>query len=73
MPLAERVAGVRKDVLQIGYFGSYARDDWGVGRDLDLIVIDEVAGAVWQDCDAGGGVGLSEGESQTINKDWATR
>ena len=23
----------------LGYFGSYARDDWGVGSDLDLIAI----------------------------------
>ncbi len=38
---AERMARVRKDVLQIGYFGSYARGDWGVGSDLDLIVIIE--------------------------------
>jgi predicted nucleotidyltransferase len=29
----------RPDVLRIGYFGSYARGDWGVGSDLDLIVI----------------------------------
>ena len=29
----------REDVLCIGYFGSYARGDWGVGSDLDLIVI----------------------------------
>jgi predicted nucleotidyltransferase len=26
-------------VLEIGYFGSYARGDWGVGSDVDLIVI----------------------------------
>jgi predicted nucleotidyltransferase len=26
-------------VLKIGYFGSYARGDWGVGSDLDLIII----------------------------------
>ncbi len=38
---AECMAGSRKDVLQIGYFGSYARGDWGVGSDLDLIVIVE--------------------------------
>jgi len=25
--------------LRIGYFGSYARGDWGVGSDLDLLVI----------------------------------
>ena len=29
----------RDDVLKIGYFGSYARGDWGVGSDLDLIII----------------------------------
>ena len=29
----------RADVQRIGYFGSYARGDWGVGSDLDLIVI----------------------------------
>lgn len=27
------------DVVRIGYFGSYARGDWGVGSDLDLIVV----------------------------------
>jgi len=26
-------------ILQIGYFGSYARGDWGVGSDLDVIII----------------------------------
>jgi predicted nucleotidyltransferase len=29
----------RKDVLRIGYFGSYARKDWGVGSDLDVVII----------------------------------
>lgn len=29
----------RKDVLRIGYFGSYARGDWGVGSDLDLVIV----------------------------------
>jgi len=29
----------RQEVLEIGYFGSYARGDWGVGSDVDLIVI----------------------------------
>lgn len=38
---AERMARALKDVLQIGYFGSYARGDWGVESDLDLIVIIE--------------------------------
>lgn len=27
------------DILRVGYFGSYARNDWGVGSDLDIIVI----------------------------------
>jgi uncharacterized protein len=26
-------------LLRAGYFGSYARGDWGVGSDLDLILI----------------------------------
>jgi hypothetical protein len=26
-------------VLRLGYFGSYARGDWGVGIDLDLVAI----------------------------------
>ena len=29
----------RQDVLKIGYFGSYAQGNWGVGSDLDLIII----------------------------------
>ena len=29
----------RQDVLKIGYFGSYARGNWGVGSDLDFIII----------------------------------
>jgi predicted nucleotidyltransferase len=36
---AETMAGDRSDVLRIAYFGSYARGDWGVGSDLDLVVI----------------------------------
>jgi predicted nucleotidyltransferase len=27
------------ELLRIGYFGSYARGDWGVGSDLDLIAV----------------------------------
>ena len=40
---AAEVGRERKDVLHIGYFGSYARGDWGVGSDLDLIIIVERA------------------------------
>jgi predicted nucleotidyltransferase len=27
------------DLKQLGYYGSYARGDWGVGSDLDLIAV----------------------------------
>lgn len=29
----------RGELLKAGYFGSYARGNWGVGSDLDLILI----------------------------------
>lgn len=35
----ERLVRTRADVRRIGYLGSYARGDWGVGSDLDLIII----------------------------------
>jgi predicted nucleotidyltransferase len=38
---AEQLAEEDPAVLAAGYFGSYARGDWGVGSDLDLIVIVE--------------------------------
>jgi hypothetical protein len=40
---ANKVAEKRPEAVRIGYFGSYARGDWGVGSDLDLIVIVERA------------------------------
>ena len=33
--LAERDAHVQR----VGYFGSYATDSWGVGNDVDLVVV----------------------------------
>ncbi len=36
---AEKAVQNRRDILKIGYFGSYARGDWGVGSDLDVIII----------------------------------
>ena len=36
---AGEVVRRRPDILRIGYIGSYARGDWGVGSDLDLIII----------------------------------
>jgi len=38
---AGKEAQKRPDVLRIGYMGSYARGDWGVGSDLDLIIVVE--------------------------------
>ncbi len=29
----------RPDVLGIGYCGSYSRGDWGVGSDLDVVIL----------------------------------
>ncbi len=40
---AQRMGAARPEVLRIGYFGSYARGDWGVGSDLDVVVIAERA------------------------------
>ncbi len=36
---AAAVAERDRSVLAIGYFGSYARGDWGVGSDLDLVIL----------------------------------
>lgn len=36
------------EVLRIGYVGSYARGDWGVGSDLDLIMVVEHADSPWE-------------------------
>lgn len=34
-----RVARERGDVLAVAYIGSYARGDWGVGSDADLVIL----------------------------------
>lgn len=36
---ATDLAQARSDVSRIGYFGSYARGDWGVGSELDIVII----------------------------------
>ena len=36
---AEELGRRRPEVLRIGYFGSYARGDWGVGSDLDIVIV----------------------------------
>jgi predicted nucleotidyltransferase len=35
----ENVVAQHHDVIRVGYFGSYARGDWGVGSDLDLVIV----------------------------------
>lgn len=35
----ETLVKTQSDIVQIGYFGSYARGDWGVGSDLDIILV----------------------------------
>lgn len=34
-----RAATGRRDVVRIGYAGSYARGDWGPGSDVDILVV----------------------------------
>jgi hypothetical protein len=36
---AKQQAALPPELIRLGYFGSYARGDWGVGSDLDLIAI----------------------------------
>jgi hypothetical protein len=36
---AARTADTIRGILAIGYFGSYARGDWGPGSDVDIVVI----------------------------------
>ena len=36
---AGELAAQRADLERVGYFGSYARGDWGVGSDLDVVVV----------------------------------
>lgn len=36
---AQQLVSSRPDILKIAVIGSYARRDWGVGSDLDLILV----------------------------------
>ncbi|RLA82150.1 MAG: nucleotidyltransferase domain-containing protein [Deltaproteobacteria bacterium] len=38
---AEEIVSKTPGVVCIGYFGSYARGDWGVGSDLDIVMVIE--------------------------------
>ncbi len=46
---ARRLARERPELLRAGYFGSYARGDWGVSSDVDLImIVQESRAPFWQ-------------------------
>jgi predicted nucleotidyltransferase len=36
---AQETVSQHPELVKLGYFGSYARGDWGVGSDLDLVAI----------------------------------
>jgi len=38
---ASEVGRERENIRMIGYFGSYARGNWGVGSDLDVVIVIE--------------------------------
>ncbi len=38
----------RPEIVKLGYFGSYARGDWGVGSDLDLVAVIEDCGECFE-------------------------
>jgi predicted nucleotidyltransferase len=40
---ARQEAAARQELKKLGVFGSYARNDWGVGSDLDLVAVIEIS------------------------------
>lgn len=38
---AADAAGQNPGLLRVGYLGSYARGDWGVGSDVDVVIVVE--------------------------------
>ncbi len=40
---AKQLQATHPELRRVGYFGSYARGDWGVGSDLDLLVLVEAS------------------------------
>lgn len=47
------LAHERPELLRVGYFGSAARGDWGVGSDLDLVIVVEESPLPWSQRSAG--------------------
>ncbi len=45
---AKEVGRAHPEVRRVGYFGSYAAGNWGVGSDLDLVVVVDDADAPFE-------------------------
>src|SRR3972149_9679882 len=41
---AQRPGPPRPELRRVGYFGSYARGDWGPGSDLDVMIVASASG-----------------------------
>ncbi len=41
---AREVAARHQGMVRVGYFGSYARGDWGMGSDVDIVILLESSG-----------------------------
>ena len=37
--ISQEILPRHPELIRLGYFGSYARGDWGVGSDIDLLAI----------------------------------
>ncbi len=44
---AQAIAAGDPNVRRVGYVGSYARGDWGVGSDLDVVIVLERSDMPW--------------------------
>lgn len=38
-PWVAQMVKTRPEVMRVGYFGSYARGDWGPGSDVDIVIV----------------------------------
>ena len=45
-----KLSGQHPELVKLGCFGSYARGDWGVGSDLDIVAIVEHTSTPFKRC-----------------------
>lgn len=45
---AQKAAIARPEVVRVGYVGSYSRGDWGVGSDLDVVILVSATDTPWE-------------------------